>query len=119
MYDNENFFYLERTHNEELGEVIVLASAENGVYREDGMVQYGNDKIYLKAVGEYNKVRFYYSEDKEGWNQVGPVMDMLRLSDERCRLGRYTGSMTGIAAIDLIGTRHSADFFYFDYMDNI
>jgi len=119
MYDNENFFYLERTHNEELGEVIVLASAENGVYREDGMVQYGNDKIYLKAVGEYNKVRFYYSEDKEGWKQVGPVMDMLRLSDERCRLGRYTGSMTGIAAIDLIGTRHSADFFYFDYMDNI
>ncbi len=119
MYDNENFFYLERTHNEELGEVIVLASAENGVYREDGMIQYSNDMVYLKAVGEYNKVRFYYSEGKEGWKQVGPVMDMLRLSDERCRLGRYTGSMTGIAAIDLIGTRHSADFFYFDYMDNI
>ncbi len=115
IYDNENFFFLERTYNEEMGETVVLASSVNGAYSEEAMTPYSLRKIYLKAEGRMNKIRFLFSTDNENWSQIGRVQDALALSDERARLGRYTGTMAGVAAVDLTGTMRSADFYYIDY----
>lgn len=116
MYDRENFFFLERTHNEEKGEVVVLSSCCNGEYSEEGMTEYREKRVYLKAEGRMNKILFLFSRDNETWTRIGGVRDALQLSDERCRIGRYTGTMTGVAAVDLTGGRKSADFLYFDYL---
>ena len=115
MYDNENFFFLERTYNEEMGEVLVLASCCNGVYSEEGMTEYDGRRVYLKASARMNKIRFFFSRDNGNWTQIGGVKDALALSDERTRLGRFTGTMTGVAVVDLTGGMRSADFVYFDY----
>ena len=80
------------------------------------MTEYREKRVYLKAEGRMNKIFFLFSRDNETWIRIGGVRDALQLSDERCRIGRYTGTMTGVAAVDLTGGRKSADFLYFDYL---
>ena len=65
--------------------------------------------LSLKLQG--TKVQFYYGyRDEEALREIGPCTDASFLSDEACREGWFTGSMTGICCQDLTGFGKYADF---------
>jgi xylan 1,4-beta-xylosidase len=55
------------------------------------------------------------SPDGKAWRNIGPVLDMSKLSDDFGSTQRFTGAMVGLCAQDIGGTHAVADFDYFDY----
>jgi xylan 1,4-beta-xylosidase len=49
------------------------------------------------------------------WQSRGPLLDMLKLSDDYGSTLRFTGAMIGLCAQDVGGTFKYADFDYFDF----
>jgi xylan 1,4-beta-xylosidase len=115
LYDQENFFYLERSWDEEMGEVLLIAGCDNGTYTETDKMSYQREEIWLRMELSANKLQFLCSEDGKSYRTVGEKRDASILSDEHCRIGRFTGAMVGICAQDLTGSFHSADFDSFTY----
>jgi xylan 1,4-beta-xylosidase len=115
LYDQENFFYLERSWDEEMGEVLLIAGCDNGTYTETDKTSYQREEIWLRMELSANKLQFLCSEDGKSYRTVGEKRDASILSDEHCRIGRFTGAMVGICAQDLTGSFHSADFDSFTY----
>lgn len=117
IYDKQNFYYLRVSHDEELGKCIGIFSAQNNVYTQpvqDASVE-GWKRVYLKAEGDYDQLRFYYSSDEKSWLPIGPILDASTLSDEFCVEGRFTGAFVGICCQDLSGMSKNADFDWFEY----
>ncbi len=116
LYDQENFYYLERTYLEGIGECLHIFCNNNGVYSEVAESPVKSGKMYLRMRWEANKIRCFYSYDNIHYEAIGPVLDGTILSDEHCRYGRFTGAMIGLCVQDLTGSLHSATFDYFNYI---
>ena len=118
MYDNDNYYYLHVTHEEDMGRCISILTAENKKYEYPiGFLPLdGSDRVYLKVSVDHDKLQFYYSTaGEEGYRKIGPVLDASILSDEACEEGWFTGAMAGICCQDLTGFGTYADFDYFEY----
>jgi xylan 1,4-beta-xylosidase len=122
MYDNTNFYYLHVTWHEELGRCIDIISNIKGEYEQPLHQNYisVNDEgpVFLRAKVDYDKLRFFYSEDGENWIFTGQIFDASTLSDEYDDGGgdgHFTGAFVGICNQDLSGARKPADFDYFEY----
>ncbi len=63
---------------------------------------------------DHERLVFFVSPDGLDWRAVGPVCDAGRLSDDHGSELHFTGTLIGLAAHDLLGTRLEADFDYFD-----
>ncbi|MFC5467643.1 glycoside hydrolase family 43 protein [Cohnella suwonensis] len=121
-YDEADHFYLRVSHDEELGKHVRVALNHRGVYDEpEGPVvgAEGWGRVYLKAIIDMDRVQFLCSPDGTEWQKVGPSLDLGQLSDEyEGKLG-FTGTLIGLCAQDLAGTRKHADFDYFRYREII
>lgn len=118
FYDNDNYLYLHVTHDEELGRVLTLLTAENKRYAYPaGYISLpGEGPVRLRWTMRRGVVQFGYSAaGEEVFLPVGPEIDASFLSDEACVEGWFTGSMTGLCCQDLTGSRVAADFGYFLY----
>ena len=96
-------------------------TADNGERDEllDCRVPINNsERIYLRVTININKLQFYYSADGVVWNDIGPVFDSSKLSDEYCKYGEFTGPFVGICVQDLSRREKYADFDYFEYVEN-
>lgn len=117
-YDESDHFYLRVSHSEEHGKHIALITTKQGQYDElDGavVVAEGWDNCYLKVSLFFDRVQFSCSKDGEAWTFVGSELDLGQLSDEyEGKLG-FTGTMVGLCAQDLSGTKKHADFDYLRY----
>ena len=116
LYDQENWYYLGLTWDEHMGTCLKLMTADNGTYSELAIVPYIADRVYIRLSVMTNKLAWFYActEEKE-YVQIGPLCDASRLSDEYCRVGRFTGAMVGLCCQDLTGFGHAADFDWFEY----
>jgi xylan 1,4-beta-xylosidase len=117
-YDTQQHFYLRVTHDEFLGKVIGVVLTDDGSYEELADSQFAiNDwrRIYLRARVDRGELQFSASPDATAWQNIGPVLDFSKLSDDYGGTLRFTGAMVGLCAQDLGGTWASADFDYFDY----
>lgn len=117
-YDTRQHFYLRVTHDEKLGKVLGVVLTDDGAYDElaDGQIGIGNWKrIFLRATVAGVKLQFGASPDGQVWQDVGPVLDFSKLSDDYGSTLRFTGAMVGLCAQDLNGTHAVADFDYFHY----
>jgi xylan 1,4-beta-xylosidase len=123
IYDNRNFYYLHVTHDEELGRCLDIMTCIAGNFAYPL-----KDKVRLKAEGpclfrvkvDYDKLRFYYSEDGGDWKQIGKLFDASTLSDEFDEGGgdaHFTGTFVGMCCQDISGRRQPADFDYFEYTE--
>ena len=117
IYDDQNYFYLHVTFDEDLGKCISILMAENKKYQYpvEFMTIDKDRKIFLKAEAHKERLQFYWGYDEEQWTAIGPVLDASILSDEACREGWFTGAMAGICCQDLTGFRKYADFDWFEY----
>jgi len=114
-YNARNQFYLRVTHDEIKGKVVGITLTDNGSYDELGGDLAVNDwpQIFLRAELDHERLQFSASPDGKAWQKIGPVLDASKLSDDYGP--GFTGSMLGLCAQDLGGTRAVADFDYFDY----
>ncbi|GAA4702955.1 glycoside hydrolase family 43 protein [Phytohabitans rumicis] len=115
-YDASTHFYLRVTRDERLGPVVGVALTDDGRYAEPVGAQLGVadwDVIHLRARIEPTEVRFAASPDGVTWHEVGPPLETVKLSDDYGSGLRFTGTLVGLCAHDLTGTRVAADFDYF------
>jgi len=113
-YHTRMHYYLRVTHDEALGKVVGIVLTDNGNYDELRASQLAvNDwkEIHLRARINRERLRFSASPDGMTWQNVGPVLDASKLSDDYAQ--GFTGAMIGLCAQDLGGTRRHADFGYF------
>lgn len=117
LYDDQNYFYLHITFDEDMGKCISILTAENKYYQYPvGFFPVEKNKIiYLKAEIHKDRLQFYWGYKEDGWSAIGPVFDSSILSDEACVEGWFTGAMAGICCQDLTGFRMYADFDWFEY----
>jgi xylan 1,4-beta-xylosidase len=122
MYDNKNLYYLHITWHEELGRCLDMHSFVAGEYGEplhqERISINDVGPVYLRAKVDYDKLRFFYSEDGENWNFTGQILDASTLSDEFEKPGgdgHFTGAFVGMCCQDLSGRQEPADFDYFEY----
>ncbi len=120
-YDTRQHFYLRVTWDEKLGKVLGIVLTDDGVYDEltDSQIAIRDwERAYLRAQVDGERLQFSASPDGKAWQNVGPVLDMSKLSDDFGSTLRFTGAMVGLCAQDLGGTRAIADFDYFGYHPN-
>jgi xylan 1,4-beta-xylosidase len=121
LYDQENFFYLRVSYDDEMGgKCLGILSCENGAFAyplERDLSIEGWKRCHLKAEVDYDRLRFFYSKEEEDWLPLGGNYDISILSDECCREGRFTGAFVGLCCQDLMGSRLHADFDYFEYVE--
>lgn len=125
MYDNNNFYYLNVTHDEELGRCIDIITRLNGDYNfplKSKIALPVDGELLLKAEVYYDKLKFFYSLDNVNWNRIGADYDASTLSDEFGAGGagaHFTGAFVGICCQDLSGSKKYADFDYFTYKETL
>ena len=117
-YDTRTNYYLRATHDEARGKILGVVLADDGAYDELAGSQITiNDwkKIFLRANIDRERLQFSASPDGANWQDIGPVLDASKLSDDYGHGLHFTGAMVGLCAQDVGGTRAIADFDYFDY----
>lgn len=115
-YDTRQYSYLRITHDEVLGKVLGIVLSDDGVYDEllDSQIAIGDwRQAFLRAEIDGQKLQFRASPDGQVWQDVGPALDMAKLSDDFGSTLRFTGAMVGLCAQDVGGTFKHADFDYF------
>jgi xylan 1,4-beta-xylosidase len=123
MYDNRNFYYLNITWEEELGQCLDIMISIKGVtdFPLDSKVRITGETCYLKARVFFDKLNFFFSENGKEWKAIGTDFDASTLSDEFEGDGgdeHFTGAFVGICCQDLSGMRLAADFDYFEYIES-
>jgi xylan 1,4-beta-xylosidase len=117
-YDTRTHFYLRVSHHESLGKILGITQTNDGVYSElsDSQIAIQSwNKIFLRAEIDFARLQFSASPDGKSWRNIGPVLDMTRLSDDYGSVFHFTGAMVGLCAQDLKDNSLGADFDYFDY----
>jgi xylan 1,4-beta-xylosidase len=118
-YDTRQHFYLRVSHEELKGKILGVVLTDDGVYDElvdSQMVITEWRQVFLRAEVNGGHLQFSASPDGRAWQQMGPLLDMSKLSDDYGSTLRFTGAMIGLCAQDVGGTRAVADFDYFDYL---
>lgn len=117
LYDQENFYYLHVTQDEEKGRCLNLISGINNRYGLLACVPLPDKKPVLLSVEvDRDKMQFFYSTGGQAYEKIGPVNDASTLSDEACHVGCFTGAFVGLCCQDLTGcTQKEADFDWFYY----
>ena len=117
-YDTNTHYYLRITYDEKFGKVLGIILNDDGEYDElsESQICIENwNKCYLRAAIDHEKLQFSFSQDANIWQELGPVLDMTKLSDDYGREGlHFTGAFIGLCAQDLGGLKKTADFDYFE-----
>ncbi|MGH7951503.1 MAG: family 43 glycosylhydrolase, partial [Limisphaerales bacterium] len=117
-YDTRTHFYLRVTHDEARGKILGIALTDNGNYDElsESEIAISEWKqIFLRATIDFQKLQFSASPDGQSWQNIGPILDVSKLSDDYGAGLHFTVAFVGICAQDLNGAKLHADFDYFGY----
>ena len=119
-YDSRHWVYLRVSRDETLGKTLNLLVCDQNTPSEplerEVSVE-GWARVYLRVKFERASFQFSYSRDGETWLEIGPKFDSYRLSDDYCNGLAFTGTFITLSAQDLAGTRHHADFDFFEYRE--
>jgi xylan 1,4-beta-xylosidase len=76
-------------------------------------------RIHLRAAVDYERLRFAYRVEGDGWRWLPQIFDASILSDEATAPGlpNFTGAFVGMACQDVAGTCIPAAFDYFEYVE--
>jgi xylan 1,4-beta-xylosidase len=124
MYDNQSFYYLNVTWDEDLGKCIDLLTSQAGnigfPLAEKAGIE-GLRRCFLRVTVFYDKLSFFYSKDESEWIGIGPRLDASVFSDEfgeGSTGARFTGAFVGLCCQDLSGRKKAADFDFFEYKED-
>ena len=122
FYDTHHWTYLRVSRDEVLGKTLNILCSDAGVYAEPlerEITIEGWQKVYLKVQFQRHTYRFGYSPDGENWSWLEPEFESYKLSDDYCGGLAFTGTFIALCAQDLAGTRHHADFDFFEYLEGV
>ena len=116
-YNYDNNYYLHMSVDDEGKTYVMLNVSVNKEITQGEKVylQENGKPVYLKAEVRECDVTFFVSQDGISYTQVGDVLDMRNLSDERVDGNGFTGAMVGVSCQDLHGDGVQADFDWVDY----
>jgi xylan 1,4-beta-xylosidase len=119
-YNTSTHYFLRLTHDEKCGKVLSVSLSDDGKYDEfaENMVLVNDwEQYHLCAVFSGEKLQFYASPDASGWQQVGPLLDATKLSDDYGSGLRFTGAFVGLCAVDLDRQQLIAGFDHFELIN--
>jgi xylan 1,4-beta-xylosidase len=118
-YDSTHWVYLRVSSDESLGKTLNILVCDKGMYLEplEHEIPISEDRIYLRVNFNRQTFQFSYSSDDQNWHQIGPKFESSHLSDDYCNGLAFTGTFIALCAQDLAGTRHHADFNFFEYLE--
>ncbi len=117
-YDTRTHFYLRVTQHESLGKVLGITLTDDAVYAEltDSQISINDwPKVFLRAEIDHANLQFSASPDGVTWQNIGPVLDASKLSDDYGTALHFTSALVGLCCQDLKDNALVADFDYFDY----
>ena len=118
-YDNMNYILLRKTYEEaKESAVLDLLRVENGVRKDltaTSISVKGDVPVTMRIQVKGRSTTFSWSMDGENYEQIGTEYDTSEFSDEYCKYGEFTGTFIGIACVDSLFHKKSADFDYFEY----
>jgi xylan 1,4-beta-xylosidase len=120
LYDQENFYYLRVSRDEEKGKIVDIMRAVNGQIDfpiEESLAIGSRRRCILAVDVDYDRLRFSVGAEDGPLEPIGAVFDASTLSDEHCREGRFTGAFVGLCCQDQTGSRLPADFDWFEYRE--
>ncbi len=124
-YNRHKFHFAAVTHDAKLGRVLRIMSClgdwENGrlsFFPEEPVAVPADGPVSLAAEVKGADLQFYWKQDDGEWAPLGPGLDASLISDEagRGEHASFTGAFIGMAAFDVSGTSHPADFAGFEYI---
>ncbi|GAB2859091.1 glycoside hydrolase family 43 protein [Streptomyces deserti] len=89
--------------------VLSLVEREESAARQVAVVDVGTTKVTLGVTVDGTAARFWYAADGIR-TTVGPTLDISHLSDDHGSRLRFTGTLVGIHAMDLVDAAWTADF---------
>jgi len=119
-YDNMNFAYLRKYYSETLGgSAISVQRLNNGerIEYESSRRAVSDGPLWLKLLVKGHESQFYWSDDGEHYDEIGPIFDTSEFSDEYSRYGEFTGCFVGLSCADRMHYSKCADFDFFSYRD--
>ncbi len=122
-YNSFKFHYLHVTHDEHLGKILRVMSQLPDHVNADASpppIQIpSGERIELRAEIDDERLYFGYRPGGADWHWLPQMFDASILSDEATAPGlpNFTGAFAGVAAQDLSGTAHHADFDWFEYRE--
>ncbi len=119
-YGANKFHYLYVTQDEEHGRHLRAMSALPDAAAADSFtapIPLPAGPVHLRVEVDEERLRFAYSLDESEWVWLPEILDASILSDEAAAPGtpNFTGAFVGMCCQDTAGTRHPADFAWFDY----
>ncbi len=119
-YDNMNYINLRKYYSETLGgSALSVIYLENGVRREYADTRTSvnaDDPVFLRLKISGRKSQFSWSYDGDTYQEIGPVFDTTKFSDEYSQYGEFTGTMVGLTCADRLLHQKCADFDFFEYL---
>jgi len=122
-YSGAKFHYLFIGHDEAVGKNIRVMSALPDQPQADAFTPPipipPGKRIALRVDVDFERLYFSYRVEGGAWIRLPQTFDASILSDEATAPGNpnFTGAFVGMAAQDLAGTGHPADFDYFEYRE--
>ncbi|KAF1295208.1 beta-xylosidase [Enterococcus sp. JM4C] len=127
FYNTKNWISLYISHDDVLGRVIDIMQCEGQVMDwplKKNKIPLDDGPIYMKVVVTPDKLSFYFSQDNQDWIKINKEVDTYKLSDDYIAKpftgsvgSAFTGSFIGLHCNDLSGGRKSADFKFFNYIE--
>jgi xylan 1,4-beta-xylosidase len=117
FYDDQNWFYLAVSHDEERGRVLrLMVNNDHKLSEPLGAVPVPAGPLSLRARMDAPVLRFSWATGGQGgWNDLDLELDASLLSDDVGARFRFTGAFFVICAQDHMNFRTPADFQYFRY----
>ena len=117
-YDNMNYAFLKEYYSDHLtAAALMLIYVENGVkkeYLDSETAVTSGAPVWLRLLIKDRESRFSYSLDGKNYTEIGESIDSSKFSDEYCKYGEFTGTMTGICCCDRMYHTKTADFEFFE-----
>jgi xylan 1,4-beta-xylosidase len=124
-YNSLKFHYLYISQDESLGKHLRVMTCTPDSPQTDSFTQpigiAAGKPVHLRVEIDFERLHFAYRVEDvdEDWHWVPQLFDASILSDEACVPGtaNFTGAFVGMAAQDLSGAAHPADFDFFEYRE--
>jgi xylan 1,4-beta-xylosidase len=118
-YDSKHWVYLRVSLDETFGKTLNILVCDQGFYSEplEQEIPISQLRVYLRVNFNRQTFQFSYSSDLQNWIEIGPKFDSSHFSDDYCNGLAFTGTFIALCAQDLAGTRHHADFDFFEYLE--
>jgi xylan 1,4-beta-xylosidase len=122
-YNGFKFHYCFVSHDEGLGKHLRVMSSSPDQVQPDSFTApvriRATTPLELRVDVDYERLRFAFRVNNEGWTWFPEIFDASILSDEASAPGlpNFTGAFVGMCCQDASGQCRPADFDYFEYVE--